>query len=259
MTSLRALVRTAAAEAHRLLLVNSRYRLEFVGTLVTLYGVFFLMHAVAARFPIAFLSFGNDLLGEALLYTLWLWSYSVIGSVQALTASDLATGALEPLLAAGVPGRRLALGRAGGFALQGLVACAVLVAGVVLADVASAAGVAWAGVFVAFALALVTSTGFALALAGCVLLFRRVSILMAPLSIGLMAVMMSAARDLPEATWALPYVAPKLLMTAALQGRFDVPLALVGAAVAAFVGALGLGLYGPMERRAKRLGRLSTA
>jgi hypothetical protein len=248
-----------AAEARRLLVVNARYPVEFVGSLVALYGVFFLLHFAARRFPIPYLSFGGDLSGEALGYALWMWSYGVIGSVQALMAADLASGALEPLLAAGVSGRSLAFARAAGFALQSLAICAVLVVVATAVDASSALRVSWPAVVVAYGCGVATSMGFAVAFAGLALRYRRISMLMTPVSILLMWAMMSPLPERPSALQVLPYVAVRRLLSSALSGVFDARLALVAVAVAVLVLVLGAWLYGPLERRAKALGRLSTA
>jgi hypothetical protein len=252
--------RVAVAEARRLLLVHSRYRIEFVGTLVTLYGAFFLLRALAAHIALPAMSFGGDLAGAVLLYALWMWSYGIVGSVQAAVSADLATGAIEPLLASGLPGRWLALGRAAGFALQSGLVSGVLVVAVLAAAPARPGAIAWGAVVLAYGCCFVTAAGFAMVFAGLVLVFRRVSVLMTPVSVLLMAAMMSPPSVLDlDGVRALPFVAPKLLLAHGVDGVFDPAMAARALVGALLVGALGVTAYEALERRARATGQLSIA
>lgn len=253
--ALRSLGRVAAAEAWRLLRVQSRFPLEFFGSVGLLYGAFFALRAVAARWPVPLFDAGGDVVGQALVYALWMWSYGIVGGVQAQAASDLATGALEPLYAGPVPPTRLMAGRAAGFALQSGLAALGLVGVVCLWR--PPASMAWGGVLAAVALAFVTATGVALALVGLVLVFRRVSVLMTPISIGLMAVMLSPADTLPSWADAVPWVVPRRLLADAVSGHLDGGRLGRGLLVATAVALAGAWLHGVLDRRARATGRLS--
>jgi hypothetical protein len=259
-SSLGAILRVAVAEARRVLTINARYRLEFVASVGAFCGAFFAFRFVAGILPGQVFAFGGDVHHAVLLYLLWIWSYTVIAGVQAQVLADLDSGAIEPMLAALGNGVTYVMGRTLGVALQSLLVCAVLLVAVCLFGGAWPASTAWTGVAASFLLALCTSMGIASAVAGLVYLFKRVSLVMMPLSILLMWVMMTPADDHRLSSAALlPYLAPKGILLGAFHGSVEPDLLVVGAINAAILLAAGIGIHSICEARAKSRGRLSTA
>lgn len=254
--ALRAVARIARAEAWRLLLVQSRHRLEFIGSAVTLYAAFAALHLASRHVALPGIDASRNLIGQATLYAAWMWTYAVVGGLQAQAAGDVASGALEPLYATGVPLRWMALGRAGGFALHGAVMAAGLVLLALPFDIGGALQVAWGAVLFGLALAVATSIGIGLAFVGLVLVFRRVGSLMMPVSVLLMAVMLAPLSSLPHLLDALPWVASKRLMAEGLAGRVDVVAAAWAGLSAMFAVLGGLAVHGGLVRVARRRGRL---
>ena len=250
----------AAAEARRHWVSGARYKIEFVGMLTTLYGTFFLLHFIGRHVSLPMFAFGVNVRAESLAYSLWAWSYAIVGAVQSQTLAELGTGAIEPLLVASGSARRLMLGRTLGFAAQSLATCGGLVATVYTCWPGDGSSTHWIGVACAVLVALMTSAGFAAVVAGLVMLFKRVSIVMLPVSILMLWALMSPGAP-PRAGWAAlaPYLACRGLLIDAAGGRFDPVLFARGAVGATVVLFAGLLLLAGLERRARHLGRLSMA
>jgi hypothetical protein len=179
--------------ARRLL---TRYALAAIASVV-LFGCMFLVFAYLGTVMEGRLSpFGATPRVLAALYVVWVIVSTTIGGSTGQLAGDAAIGVLETLFLGAAPIERVLEMRAAAQALQGCAMGALLLLAFCLGTHWLPSPTVLATLIVAVLACTLTSVGFALALAGAVLLTKRVGALMIPVNfLCMLAVMGGPARD----------------------------------------------------------------
>ncbi|GAA6761328.1 ABC transporter permease [Thermus oshimai] len=241
------------AELYRSFLGLRRYPLDFLGGLVTLSLIFYLLFAGARLLAGPGVEFGARLEGVLVGYLLWTFTLSAYNGLSFVLMEEARTGTLEQLfLTPYGPTRLLLLRQAADLFGQGVF---VLTLGLVLALLTGARPVLTPGVLLPALAVLLGGYGLGLLMGSLALLFKRVEQLL-----GLSQFLLLIPLQAPgEGVWALLPLAPGAALVRGMMAHGTplepLPLLLAWANGLAYL-LLGLGAFRRAVRRAKARGLL---
>jgi ABC-2 type transport system permease protein len=241
------------AELYRSFLGLRRYPLDFLGGLVTLSLIFYLLFAGARLLAGPGVEFGARLEGVLVGYLLWTFTLSAYNGLSFVLMEEARTGTLEQLfLTPYGPTRLLLLRQAAGLFGQGVF---VLTLGLVLALLTGARPALTPGVLLPALAVLLGGYGLGLLMGSLALLFKRVEQLL-----GLSQFLLLIPLQAPgEGVWALLPLAPGAALVRGMMAHGTplepLPLLLAWANGLAYL-LLGLGAFRRAVRRAKARGLL---
>jgi ABC-2 type transport system permease protein len=241
------------AELYRSFLGLRRYPLDFLGGLVTLSLIFYLLFAGARLLAGPGVEFGARLEGVLVGYLLWTFTLSAYNGLSFVLMEEARTGTLEQLfLTPYGPTRLLPLRQAAGLFGQGVF---VLTLGLVLALLTGARPALTPGVLLPALAVLLGGYGLGLLMGSLALLFKRVEQLL-----GLSQFLLLIPLQAPgEGVWALLPLAPGAALVRGMMAHGTplepLPLLLAWANGLAYL-LLGLGAFRRAVRRAKARGLL---
>ncbi|MEJ5337989.1 MAG: ABC transporter permease [Thermus sp.] len=241
------------AELYRSFLGLRRYPLDFLGGLVTLSLIFYLLFAGARLLAGPGVEFGARLEEVLVGYLLWTFTLSAYNGLSFVLMEEARTGTLEQLfLTPYSPTRLLLLRQAADLFGQGVF---VLTLGLVLALLTGARPALTPGVLLPALAVLLGGYGLGLLMGSLALLFKRVEQLL-----GLSQFLLLIPLQAPgEGVWALLPLAPGAALVRGMMAHGTplepLPLLLAWANGLAYL-LLGLGAFRRAVRRAKARGLL---
>lgn len=224
------------AELYRSFLQFRRYPLEFVGGLVTLSLIFYLLFAGARLLAGPGVEFGDRLEGVLVGYLLWTFTLSAYNGLSFFLMEEARTGTLEQLfLTPYGPTRLLLLRQLADLFSQGIF---VLVLGLILAALTGAQLDFSPAVFLPALGVLLGGYGLGLLMGSLALLFKRIGQLL-----GLSQFLLLIPLQAPgEGVWALLPLAPGAALTREMMAQGS-PLG-TGPLLLAWANGLGYFLVG---------------